>query len=203
MRAATEGNLPPVMPQGNLVEVLGREVRQGSPGELMVESSPSRQRRPPCKTNKEMSDEAADAAALTYLLTHHTGRRNSSDHPVCMGKTGRPTATQPPITPLANIPTSTQQTAPTRRPNMPHNCIPRSKKPNTESMHGKWPAASTKTSIPPHWRAPPTGVSDTTQARTVAGIMTGWLNPAGSRADAMCISNGHAHTRAVARLNDI
>ena len=69
MRAATEGSLPPVMPQGNLVEVLGREVRQGSPGELMVESSPSCQRRRPCKTNKEMSDEAADAAALTYLLT--------------------------------------------------------------------------------------------------------------------------------------
>ena len=53
-----------------LVEVLGREVRQGSPGELMVESTPSRQRRPPCKTNKEESDEAADAAALTYLLTY-------------------------------------------------------------------------------------------------------------------------------------
>ena len=70
MRAATEGSLPPVMPQGNLVEVLGREVRQGSPGELMVESTPSRQRRPPCKTNKEESDEAADAAALTYLLTY-------------------------------------------------------------------------------------------------------------------------------------
>ena len=69
MRAATEGSLPPVMPQGNLIEVLGREVRQGPPGELMVESTPSRQRRPPCKTNKEMSDEAADAAALTYLLT--------------------------------------------------------------------------------------------------------------------------------------
>ena len=68
MRAATEGSLPPVMPQGNLVEVLGREVRQGSPGELMVESNPSRQRRPPCKTNKEESDEAADGAALTYLL---------------------------------------------------------------------------------------------------------------------------------------
>ena len=68
MRAATEGSLPPVMPQGNLVEILGREVRQGSPGELMVESSPSCQRRPPCETNKEMSDEAADAAALTYLL---------------------------------------------------------------------------------------------------------------------------------------
>ena len=69
MRAATEGSLPPVMPQGNLVEVLGRGVRQGSPGELMVESCPSRRRRPPCKTNKEMTDEAADAAALTYLLT--------------------------------------------------------------------------------------------------------------------------------------
>ena len=70
MRAATEGSLPPVMPQGDLVEVLGREVRQGSPGELMVESTPSCQRRPPCKTNKEESDEAADAAALTYLLTY-------------------------------------------------------------------------------------------------------------------------------------
>ena len=73
MRAATEGSLPPVMPQGNLVEVLGREVRQGSPGELVLESSPSRQRRPPCKTNKEMSDEAADAAARTYLLTWSRG----------------------------------------------------------------------------------------------------------------------------------
>ena len=69
MRAATEESLPPIMPQGNLVEVLGREVRRGSPRELMLESSPSRERRPPCKTNKEMSDEAADAAALTYLLT--------------------------------------------------------------------------------------------------------------------------------------
>ena len=57
------------MPQGNLVEVLGGEVRQGSPGELMVESSPSRQERPPCKTNKEISDEAADAVALAYFLT--------------------------------------------------------------------------------------------------------------------------------------
>ena len=70
MRAATEGSLPSVMPQGNLVQDLGREVRQGSPGELMVESTPSRQRRPPCKTNKEESDEAADTAALTYLLTY-------------------------------------------------------------------------------------------------------------------------------------
>ena len=71
MRAANEGNLPPVMPQGNLVEVVGREAKQGSPGELMVESSPSRHRRPQCKTNEGMSDEAADAAAVTYLLTVH------------------------------------------------------------------------------------------------------------------------------------
>ena len=28
------------MPQGNLVEVLGREVRKGLPGEMMVESFP-------------------------------------------------------------------------------------------------------------------------------------------------------------------
>ena len=39
MRAATEGSLLPVMPQGNLAEVLGREVRQGSPEELIVEHS--------------------------------------------------------------------------------------------------------------------------------------------------------------------
>ena len=63
MRAATEGHLPLVMPKGNLIEVLCREMRKGSPGE------PSRQRRPPCKTSKEISDEAADAAALTYLPT--------------------------------------------------------------------------------------------------------------------------------------
>ena len=80
MRAATEGSLPPVMPQGNLVAVLGRDVRQGSPGELMVVSSSSRQRRPPCKTNREMSDEAAAAAALTYLLTYS---RNALPH--CFG----------------------------------------------------------------------------------------------------------------------
>ena len=70
VRTATERNLPPVMLQGKLVEVLGREGRRGSPGEMMVESCPSRQRRPPCKTNKGKSDEAADAAALTYLLTY-------------------------------------------------------------------------------------------------------------------------------------
>ena len=60
------------MPQGNLVMVLSREMRQESPDELMAESSPSRQRRPRCKTNKEMSDEAADTAAPTYLLTDST-----------------------------------------------------------------------------------------------------------------------------------
>ena len=69
MRAATEESLPPVMPQGSLVEFLVREMRQGMPGELMLETCPSRQRRPRCKTNKEMTDEAADADALTYLLT--------------------------------------------------------------------------------------------------------------------------------------
>ena len=83
MRAATEGSLPPVRPQGNLVEVLGREVRQGSPGELMVESTPSRQRRPPCKTNKEKSDEAADAAALTtttyYYYSVKTGSKRAKN----------------------------------------------------------------------------------------------------------------------------
>ena len=35
----------------------------------MVESFPSCQRRPPLNTNKGMSDESADAAALTYSLT--------------------------------------------------------------------------------------------------------------------------------------
>ena len=81
MRAATEGSLPPVMPQGNLVEVLGREVRQGSPGELMVESTPSCQRRQPCKTNKEESDEAADAAALTPTHPTHLARPGGSPGP--------------------------------------------------------------------------------------------------------------------------
>ena len=57
------------MPQGNLVEVLSREARQGLPGELMVERPPSRQRLQACKTYRGMSDEAADAAARTYLLS--------------------------------------------------------------------------------------------------------------------------------------
>ena len=35
----------------------------------MVDSSPSRQRRPPYKITKGKSDEAADAAVLTYLLS--------------------------------------------------------------------------------------------------------------------------------------
>ena len=79
MRAATEGSLPPVMPQGNLVEVLGCEVRQASPGKLMVESTPSRQGRPPCKTNKEKLDEAADASP--YLLTYLLCQLNSQPQP--------------------------------------------------------------------------------------------------------------------------
>ena len=89
MRAETEGNLPLVMPQGNLVGVLCREVRQGSPGELMVKSSPSRQRQQPCKTNKGMSDEAADAATLTYLLS-----QDKTASAVCADRDGltRPSA---------------------------------------------------------------------------------------------------------------
>ena len=35
----------------------------------MVKSSPSCKRRPPCKTNRGMSDEAGDTAALTCSLT--------------------------------------------------------------------------------------------------------------------------------------
>ena len=85
MRAATEESLPPVMRQRNLVELLGREVRQGSPGELMVESTPSRQRRPPCKTNKEMSDEAADAAPLTTTTTTTTTTTfGTTKSPLCI-----------------------------------------------------------------------------------------------------------------------
>ena len=45
----------------------------------MVESSPSRQRRPPYKISKGTSDEAADAAAHTYLLTV-CGGRCDADH---------------------------------------------------------------------------------------------------------------------------
>ena len=103
MRAATEGSLPPVMPQGNLVEVLSREVRQGSPGELMVESTPSRQRRPPCKTNKEESDEAADAVALTYLLTGWRSSWSAVRTPVRLsvqGPVGEASATAPFSIPL-------------------------------------------------------------------------------------------------------
>ena len=97
MRAATEGHLPPVMPQGNLVEVLGREVRQGSPGELIVESSSSRQRRPPCKTSKEMSDKAADAAALSYLLTYSSASQcgYSYSAPMCTFSTETTVPSQP------------------------------------------------------------------------------------------------------------
>ena len=69
MRAATDGSLPPIMPQQNLVEALGRELRQEWPAELMVEGFPSHQRRPACKTDRGMSDEDAGAAVLTYLPT--------------------------------------------------------------------------------------------------------------------------------------
>ena len=44
----------------------------------MVEDSPSRQRRPPFNTNKGTSDQAADVAVLTYLLTELVKRLRAS-----------------------------------------------------------------------------------------------------------------------------
>ena len=56
--------------------------------------------------------------------------------------------------------------------------------------------------IPPI-SAPPARVSNATHNRTITGIITDCLNPAASWADAVCISEGRSHTRAVARLNNI
>ena len=55
----------------------------------------------------------------------------------------------------------------------------------------------------PRISAPPARVSDTTHNRTITGITTDCLNPAASRADAVWISEGRSHTRAVARLHNI
>ena len=55
----------------------------------------------------------------------------------------------------------------------------------------------------PRISAPPARVSDTTHNRTITGITTDCLNPAASRADALWISEGRSHTRAVARLHNI
>ena len=55
----------------------------------------------------------------------------------------------------------------------------------------------------PRISAPPARVSDATHKRTITGIITDCLNPAASRADAVWISEGRSHTRAVARLNNI
>ena len=55
----------------------------------------------------------------------------------------------------------------------------------------------------PRIGAPPARVSDTTHNRTITGITTDCLNPAASRADAVWISEGRSHTRAVARLHNI
>ena len=68
MRAGTEGSLPLVMPQGNLVEVVGREVRQESPGELMVESSPSGHHVK--QTRRCQMRLRTRPPSLTYLLTY-------------------------------------------------------------------------------------------------------------------------------------
>ena len=55
----------------------------------------------------------------------------------------------------------------------------------------------------PRISAPPARVSDATHNRTITGITTDCLNPAASRADAVWISEGRSHTRAVARLHNI
>ena len=55
----------------------------------------------------------------------------------------------------------------------------------------------------PRIGAPPARVSDTTHNCTITGITTDCLNPAASRADAVWISEGRSHTRAVARLHNI
>ena len=55
----------------------------------------------------------------------------------------------------------------------------------------------------PRISAPPARVSDATHNRTITGIITDCLIPAASRADAVWISEGRSHTRAVGRLNNI
>ena len=55
----------------------------------------------------------------------------------------------------------------------------------------------------PRISAPPTRVSDATHKRTITGIITDCLHPAASWTDAVWISEGRSHTRAVARLNNI
>ena len=70
-------------------------------------------------------------------------------------------------------------------------------------MRGARPAPSTTTTPSPASAPPPARVSDTTQNRTITGITTDCLNPAASRADAVWISEGRSHTRAVAGLHNI
>ena len=79
MRAATEGSLPLVMPQGNLVEVLGREVRQGSPGELMWRALlPARGGHHVKQTRRSQMRLRTRPPLLTYLLLHINGGQHQS-----------------------------------------------------------------------------------------------------------------------------
>ena len=55
----------------------------------------------------------------------------------------------------------------------------------------------------PRISAPPARVSDATHNRTITGIITDCLNPLASRADAVWISEGRSHTRAVSCLHNI
>ena len=75
----------------------------------------------------------------------------------------------------------------------------------TPQVTQRWPRGSEPASdhTIPRISAPPAILSDATHNRTITGITTDCLNPAASRADAVCISEGRSHTRAVARLHNI
>ena len=85
MRATPEGNLPPVRPRGTWVKISA--VRR-DPGEPMVESSPSHQRRPPCKICRGMREHAVSVADLqvksSQVRVHiHNGSMHRNQHIHC------------------------------------------------------------------------------------------------------------------------
>ena len=79
--------------------------------------------------------------------------------------------------------------------------------PTQEAQHGHGARRKARTLRDDHTipriSATPTRVSDATPNHTITGIITDCLNPAASRADAVWISEGRSHTRAVARINNI
>ena len=128
----------------------------------------------------------AEGAAAATLYTWATGE--DLPHPI---------STTPPPGP----PPSTQQTAPTRRPNTGMHT------PAQEAQHRhdarRKPRTLHDDHTIPNISAPPARVSDATHNRTITGMITDCLNRAASRADAVWISEGRSHTRAVARLHNI